>query len=800
MRKSILRRSVVGALAALVAFGALAPERMAAQTQERVREPLPLDIVVSLRGHNGRSPINLSPDGEWIAHTVQTDENVPRDSVSFAYSATGFSFAEGDARMEATITNTRTGETIRLGGEASASWAAVWSPDGTRVAFYSDEGGEAGIWVWEMETRTARRLPGVIARPYFGFEGVRWSSVGERIIAKVLPAGTTLAEANAREGERRMSSGVFPPVEPGQPSVIVRRHDPSEQARDSAAPGTSATRDANTGWAAVDLVIIDVRTDQVTRAVERTPVRVFALSPDERSIAYTIMKGSEANTQQPIFDLVVVELASGGSRTIATDIRLGYGIEWSWAPDSRSIAYISSGQLGDGEIVIVSATDGSERWLRGDGVPSFDPGEGEHPPLWSADGMHLFAVGDGALWRVDARSGQGTAVGSIPDWQIRAIVTPFGSPTIWSSDSGRTVWVTAAERGAAQSGIYAVDLLSGQARAALREPRSYSGIFNVTASDATREIAFVSTDLQHLPDVWVFETRTGRVRQVTRLNTALDRYELGTVRVIEWRGPDGDPLRGALLLPPGYREGQKLPLVVSVYGGTMGSAVANTFGGWGGRSATFNAHVLTTRGYAVLYPDAPLREGRTMTDLPNVVLPGVNAAIDAGHADPERLAVMGQSYGSFNTLALITQTTRFKAAVITAAVLHPDLFADYLGSIGYYERGQGKMGGSIWEHRDRYFDNSPLFLFDRIETPLLIGQGERDGDLTPSNVIFSALERLGKPVEFRLYQAEGHVLTQKPNVLDFWQRRLDFFREHLDLALDARGAILFENGRAKSRR
>jgi hypothetical protein len=78
-----------------------------------------------------------------------------------------------------------------------------------------------------------------------------------------------------------------------------------------------------------------------------------------------------------------------------------------------------------------------------------------------------------------------------------------------------------------------------------------------------------------------------------------------------------------------------------------------------------------------------------------------NAEIEQGYADPDRLAVMGQSYGSYCTLALITETTRSKAAVITGAVIHPDLIADYLnissemaGSTGwYYEQGQGGMGG-----------------------------------------------------------------------------------------------------------
>lgn len=778
------------------------PENLTAQMPARLREPLPLDVAVSLRGHNSRSPINLSPDGEWIAHTVQTDENVPRDSVAISYSPTGFPLSEGDSRMEATLTNVRTGELIRLGGARSASWAAVWSPDGKRVAFYSNEGGEAGLWVWERATRIATRFPGVIVRPYLGFEGIRWSADGQRMIGKILPTGMTIAQANARDGARRANAVGFPKVAPGQASVIVRRHDPIRGAVASGAPTTNATNPVvgDTDWAAVDLAIMDIGTRQVNRLVERTAVRWYALSPDERFLAYSVLKGREANSQQPVFDLAMLELPNGTPRTLATNIRLGYGIEWSWSPDAKTIAYISSGQLASGEIVLISLSDGAERRLKGNGLPSFDPGDGEHSPLWSADGARLFAIGKGELWRIDARSGLGNAVGTIPDWWIGAVVTPFGRPTIWSEDGGRTVWVVARERVGSQAGIYAIDLTTGQTRAGLREVKSYSGIFNLTASDATGELAFVSKDQQRLSDIWMFDTHSNRVRQATHLNPALDRYDLGRARLIEWPGVDGKPLHGTLLLPPDYLPGRRLPLVVSVYGGAMGSAYVNAFGGRGGDSPMFDMHVLDTRGYAVLYPDAPLREGRTMADLLQVVVAGVNAAIDSGYADPDRLAIMGQSYGSLNTLALITQTTRFKAAIITGVVLHPDLFADYLNNTGYYEHGQGNMGGTIWERRDRYFENSPLFRFDRIETPLLIGQGDMDGNLIPSNAIFTALERLDKPVEFRLYQAESHVISQKPNVLDFWQRRLDFLAQHLDLALDARGGIIFEAGRAKSAR
>ncbi len=110
------------------------------------------------------------------------------------------------------------------------------------------------------------------------------------------------------------------------------------------------------------------------------------------------------------------------------------------------------------------------------------------------------------------------------------------------------------------------------------------------------------------------------------------------------------------------------------------------------------------------------------------------------------------------------------------------------------------MHGTIWERRDQYFRNSPVFLFDRIETPLLIGQGQNDGRLIASDAIFAGLQRLGKGVEYRLYEGEGHVITQRPNVLDFWKRRLDFLAEHLDVTVDEKGKVVFEGDRAKSRK
>jgi dipeptidyl aminopeptidase/acylaminoacyl peptidase len=812
---TIRRRTTLGILLALLGPAGVT---LCAPTAGKLSEPLPLEVAADARGHNGRSPVALSPDGQWVAYTIENVDTVPR--ATHQYSATGFPFAEGDSRMEATITNTKTGETLRLGGAKSSSWAAVWSPDGSRVAFYSDEGGEPGVWIWDMATRRAERFPGVMARPFFGFELIRWSADGQRLLCKVVPAGMTLAQITAM-GMSLEEGRKFPKVEPGQPSVIVKK---SERADDKGAakptPDTKPKTQGEVEWGAADLAVLDLTSKKVTRLVERTPVRFYAFSPDEKSVAYVALKGWQANSQQPTYDLGLVDLASGSRRTLATEVTLGYGIEWTWSPDGRSIAYIASGIVapsgkGDrGAIVVVPVAGGPARTLQGEGVPSFDPGDGEVAPVFDAKGENFYAVGDGDLWRVDAATGKGGAVAKIPGWKIRSVVQPYGRATLLSPD-GRTVWVLAREAGpepgtagpttywrdGGKAGFFAVDLVTGKARPLLAENKSIRSVFNLDANPKTGEIVFSATDQQHLNDIWVLDSRSGKARQVTRMNEKMERYELGQARLIEWRSMTGEALKGALLLPPGYKAGQHLPLVVFVYGGDYGSRFLNRFGFWS--LATFNCHVLATRGFAVLSPDAPIREGMPMEDLMGTVMPGVNAAIDQGYADPDRLAVMGQSYGSYSVLALITQTSRFKAAIITAAVLHPDLFADYLaseGSTGYYEQGQGNMKGTIWEQRDRYFRNSPIFFFDRIQTPLLIGQGANDGRLIASDTIFAGLQRLGKPVEYRVYEAEGHVITQRPNVLDFWNVRLSFLAENLDLTLDEKGRVVFEGEKAKSRK
>jgi hypothetical protein len=137
-------------------------------------------------------------------------------------------------------------------------------------------------------------------RPFFGFELAQWTTDGERLIVKVVPSGASIAEANVREPRPTSDPARFPSVALSEAAVFVRRVDPGQTTADTAqapdAPGTPARVIGDLRWAEVDLVEIDLTTRGVRTLVERTPVRAYALSPDEKQVAYVVHKGWEENT------------------------------------------------------------------------------------------------------------------------------------------------------------------------------------------------------------------------------------------------------------------------------------------------------------------------------------------------------------------------------------------------------------------------------------------------------------------------------------------------------------------------
>jgi dipeptidyl aminopeptidase/acylaminoacyl peptidase len=176
-----------------------------------------------------------------------------------------------------------------------------------------------------------------------------------------------------------------------------------------------------------------------------------------------------------------------------------------------------------------------------------------------------------------------------------------------------------------------------------------------------------------------------------------------------------------------------------------------------------------------------------MSSVGKSVLPGVNKVIDLGYADPDKIGVMGESFGGYSTLALLVQSPQFRAAVERAGP------ADLIGlygemdergqsfGTGLLENGQGQMLGTPWQVRDRYVENSPLFYLDKVQTPLLILQGSNDTAVSAflSDELFVAMRRLKKDVVYAKYSGEGHGLSGYPNRVDALNRELQWFDKYL---------------------
>jgi dipeptidyl aminopeptidase/acylaminoacyl peptidase len=298
-------------------------------------------------------------------------------------------------------------------------------------------------------------------------------------------------------------------------------------------------------------------------------------------------------------------------------------------------------------------------------------------------------------------------------------------------------------------------------------------------------VAYLAERSDEPPAIWIVDTKLEHPRRLAPLDPLLEGGAYGKSRLLRWKAVDGSERAGALLLPFGAEDGHLYPLIVDVYGGEPLSRQLNVFGC--GSEQGISLQVLATRGYAVLRPDTPLRLGRPVQDLVDAVIPGLDAAVATGVIDRANIGVMGSSYGGYSTIALITRSERFRAAVAQAT--QADLFSAVYGNSGFRGSnpgwaegsGQGRMGGTPWEFRQRYIDNSPAWFLDRVHTPLLLLHGTADPVVPDweSTLIFNSLQRLGREVEYVRYPGEGHSFTKEADRIDALARIVAWFNEHL---------------------
>jgi dipeptidyl aminopeptidase/acylaminoacyl peptidase len=742
---------------------------------EDATQPLAVEDVLGRRAFASRIPIDVSPDSRWVAFTLEDPSRRQiRGARRYQYHTRTGAAVEAQA-CEIWIVHTETRESRNLTGGRGTSWGPAWSPDGRQLAFYSDRDGHARLWVWEASSGQMRAVSDVIVRPLFNFESPRWRPDGRKLLVKVLPEGLTL------EGAAELEEGTRPEVTaPGGTTAVVFR-----------SPARPAGIESTTAWtiaSRADLALIDLASGVVERLTRGLRPRGYWFASDGSRLAFTTYRGDEAEgSQQPLYDLHVRSLSDGATRPVAARLRLEYGTSVSFAPDAARLAILTGGPKARGDCMVVPVDGGEPVNLSAAEHPDFS-----HPhraPLWDAEGRSLYILGDGDLWKIAVADRSLIRLTRGDGGRIVEVMAA-GHGRIWSPDHGRSTIVVTRDEPTKRVGFDRVDLQTGRRIPLPAEDRFYGDSetrsFTLRGSGDGSRIFFVAEGAQHPPDLWAAEGDFRQPRRLSRINPQLDRYRFGASRLVEWRGMDGKVLRGALLLPAGYRAGQRYPMVVNVYGG---ASLSNAVHRFGAEPGVDNLQLLATRGYAVLLPDTPVHPGRVARDLAEAVMPGVDKVVDLGIADPSRLGVMGHSFGGYSVAALITQTTRFRAAVVSAGV--SDLISAYgqmgrdgdANGVGWSEEGQALLGGPPWEFPLRYLENSPILHLDRVGTPVLIVHGALDETVpvAQADELFVGLRRLGQEAVYVRYEGEGHWQGYwgHANAADYWNRVLEWFEEHI---------------------
>jgi dipeptidyl aminopeptidase/acylaminoacyl peptidase len=256
----------------------------------------------------------------------------------------------------------------------------------------------------------------------------------------------------------------------------------------------------------------------------------------------------------------------------------------------------------------------------------------------------------------------------------------------------------------------------------------------------------------------------------------------GSIETLTWTAPDGLEIEGYLIRPP--RGAAPFPTLLWVHGGPIG----RTTNMWApGRGLI---PILTSRGYAVLLPNPRGSSGRgqdfgrmVIGDMGGAdardLLAGVDALVERGLADPERIGVIGGSYGGFMSAWLVTQDDRFAAAVPIAPVT--DYYSQHWTSnIGFWDRLF--IGEDPWVPGGEYFRRSPVMFARNVRTPVLQVAGGRDRCTPPGQAeeFHRALLEVGAvETELVIYPKEGHGVRSFPAAIDFAARVVGWFERHM---------------------
>jgi dipeptidyl aminopeptidase/acylaminoacyl peptidase len=371
------------------------------------------------------------------------------------------------------------------------------------------------------------------------------------------------------------------------------------------------------------------------------------------------------------------------------------------------------------------------------------------------------------LWVADLAGGPARNLSSSYDFDVNGGLggdqrAPRGqSPSgpVWSRD-GRTIVIVAGEQG--NSNFVRFDAATG--RTTVFTAGSHD-VMSYTADAGGRKIAFVLSKPTAVGDLHVIDASAPLAgpKKLTSFNDELfDQLTLNQPEEIWYSSFDGKKIQGWILKPPAFDPSKKYPLILQIHGGPH-SAYGNTF--------THEFHWMAAKGYVVLYTN-PRGSSNYGQDFGNVIqynypgddakdlMAGVDEVLKKGYVDENRMGVTGGSGGGLLTNWVVTQTTRFKAAVSQRDISDWSNFwytADFtLFTPTWFKKAP-------FEDPADFARRSPITHVARIQTPLMFILGDEDWRTPPAaggEELFRALKYLKRPTVMVRFPGENHELSR----------------------------------------
>ena len=530
----------------------------------------------------------------------------------------------------------------------------------------------------------------------------------------------------------------------------------------------------------------------------------FAWSPKGSQIAFTMidavteaMKARDKDwgeiriedEDQRYTHLYVLDLpgaSAGGSQ----DPPLRYGVKqltlgsfvvgsFDWSPDATTIAFdhrISSdaGEGGSADISVVTVATAARQAIVTQAGPDSNP-------QWSPDGSQVaFASTMGKPFYFFQNGVIAVVTPGKND--IRSLTDAFDeSPNIVAWTRGG-IFFTASQR--TWSYLFHLDPLTKKAtRHAVRD-QWIGGSFSLTPDGTTT--AFIGSSATEFPDVYIAPVQTMAARKISDTGAQIASWPKHTREVVKWKSQDGAEIEGVLHKPADFQAGRRYPLLIVIHGGPTGVSRPVPYGQVG----YYPVDGFLAKGALVLEPNyrgsAGYGEAFRSLNVRNLgigdawdVLSGIDALVQQGLVDKDRVGSMGWSQGGYISAFLATRhSDRFKALSVGAGISD---WMTYYVNTDIHPFTRQYLKATPWDDPKIYADTSPMTYIKQARTPTLIQHGGEDPRVPIPNAfqLYQGLRDQKVPVQLSIFKGFGHGLTKPKANRGAMQQNLDWFSKYV---------------------